>query len=567
MEEDGNPSTFSSSFHVREIPPFVELNTLPVAGWVNYYEEFFGVTFGAVVTSIDPVSMYEWDFDAPGGEFVADVSTITNTSIHAYIAVGNYTAKVRVTDSDGSSGIQSVFVEVRNADYGGVGFYYGISVTRGDPNTNTVTFNASELAVKYPDVVKAYWDFGDGASTTLYGLPTTPVTHTYAIGRDYNVRVVFTDDDDFSFARGALLQFIPPTIDLIEPKSGSVVESGTSIFFRITPGSTPLGFIVYVINGIDYRNFSELYSIDTENWSDGKYHLDVIASDRAGNVAIEPNITITIDDIAPLAYLSSSRASVFGGDRANISLKVWDENVNASGIILYARFQGESAFSTFPVVGAPEGYFYRMLDIPLKEGTVELYADVSDMAGHSVRTPTYTLDVKLHFMVEAWPYLLLTAILAAFGTAGYFMHESRIAVDETFVIYRDGRLISHTTRRLKPGMDDQVLGGMFVAIQDFVKDSFKDITSFTLRKIEFGEKSILIEKGEELYLAVILHGNASKKVSSRMKKIVDAIEDAYGESLKNWDGDLEKVRGVGDIAKTLYSKMPVLPGSLRRIET
>jgi hypothetical protein len=250
-----------------------------------------------------------------------------------------------------------------------------------------------------------------------------------------------------------------------------------------------------------------------------------------------------------------------------VSLSVWDENVNASGIVLYVRFQGESAFSTFSVARAANGEFYRLLDIPLKEGAIELYADVSDMAGHSVRTPSYTLDVKLHFMVQAWPYLLLMAILAAFGTAGYFMHESRIAVDETFVIYRDGRLISHTTRRLKPGMDDQVLGGMFVAIQDFVKDSFKDITSFTLRKIEFGEKSILIEKGEELYLAVILHGNASKKVSSRMKKIVDAMEDAYEEPLKNWDGDFEKVRGVGDIAKTLYSKMPILPGSLRRIET
>ena len=567
MEEDGNISTFSTSFHVREIPPFVELTTLPIARWVNYYEEFFGVTFGVVVKSLDPVSSYEWDFDAPGGEFVADVSTTTNTSIHAYTDVGNYTAKVRVTDSDGSSRIQSIFVEVRNSGYGEVGFYYGISVTRDDPNTSTVTFNASELAAKYPDVVKTYWDFGDGTSTTLYGLPTTPVTHTFAIGRDYNVTVVFTDDDDFSFARGTVLSVIPPTIDLIEPKSGSVVESGTSIFFRITPGSTPLGFIVYVINSIYYRNFSELYSIDTENWPDGRYLLDVVAYDLGGNIAIKPNIAITIDDIAPLAYISSSRTSVFGGDRTNISLRVWDENVNASGIVLYVRFQGESAFSTFSVARASDGNFYRMLDISLKEGTVELYADVSDMAGHSVRTPSYTLDVKLHFMVQAWPYLLLMAVLAAFGTAGYFMHESRIAVDETFVIYRDGRLISHNTRRLKPGMDDQVLGGMFVAIQDFVKDSFKDITSFTLRKIEFGEKSILIEKGEELYLAVILHGNASKKVSSRMKKVVDAIEDAYGEPLKNWDGDFEKVRGVGDIAKTLYSKMPVLPGSLRRIET
>jgi hypothetical protein len=132
-------------------------------------------------------------------------------------------------------------------------------------------------------------------------------------------------------------------------------------------------------------------------------------------------------------------------------------------------------------------------------------------------------------------------------------------VDETFVIYNDGRLIAHTTRHLKPGMDDQVLSGMFAAIQDFVKDSFKDVTSFTLRKLEFGEKSVLIEKGDHLFLAVILHGKASKKVAAKMERIVDEIEEHFSPALKDWDGDLDSLRGVGDIAKKLYSKAPLLP--------
>jgi len=132
------------------------------------------------------------------------------------------------------------------------------------------------------------------------------------------------------------------------------------------------------------------------------------------------------------------------------------------------------------------------------------------------------------------------------------------------VIYNDGRLISHSTRRLKPGMDDQVLSGMFVAIQDFVKDSFKDVTSFTLRKIEFGEKSVLIEKGDHLFLAVILHGKASKKVASRMQEVVDEIEETFSSHLTEWDGDLDKVRGVSDLVKKLYSRAPMLPGPFRR---
>jgi hypothetical protein len=107
-------------------------------------------------------------------------------------------------------------------------------------------------------------------------------------------------------------------------------------------------------------------------------------------------------------------------------------------------------------------------------------------------------------------------------------------------------------------MDDQVLSGMFVAIQDFVKDSFKDETSFTLRKLDFGEKSILIEKGKYLFLAVILHGKASRKVVSKMKRIVDEIEEKFEFHLIDWDGDLEKFRGLNDNVKRIYSKSPLL---------
>ncbi len=115
-------------------------------------------------------------------------------------------------------------------------------------------------------------------------------------------------------------------------------------------------------------------------------------------------------------------------------------------------------------------------------------------------------------------------------------------------------------------MDDQILSGMFVAVQDFIKDSFKDETSFRLRKLDFGERSVLIEKGEHLFLAVVLHGKASKKVARRMKSVLDDIEDAFSEHLADWDGDLDKVRGVNDRVKMLYSKAPVLPAHLRRKE-
>jgi hypothetical protein len=58
---------------------------------------------------------------------------------------------------------------------------------------------------------------------------------------------------------------------------------------------------------------------------------------------------------------------------------------------------------------------------------------------------------------------------------------------------------------------------------------------------------------------VILHGKASKKVANKMQRIVDEIEEEFSHKLKGWDGDLDSLRGVGDIAKKLYSKAPLLP--------
>jgi hypothetical protein len=352
-------------------------------------------------------------------------------------------------------------------------------------------------------------------------------------------------------------------ITLINPRPDSVVRSGTPILFLINPGSTAIYVAVYDVDGGGSLDFEQMYKINTTGWVSWTHTILVTARDYGGNI-VRYNTTVTIDDVTPNALLYSSRTSVFAGDKVNLTVRVDDPNVVASGVILYARFQGETVFSSFTMSQASKGEFYRVLDVPSQEGLLEFYVNVTDLAGNPAETPVYQMTVKLHFIDQAWPFLLVAAVLSALGTAGYFMREVRIAIDETFVIYKDGRMISHSTRRLKPSMDDQILGGMLVAIQDFVKDSFKDITSFTLRKLDFGEKSVLIEKGDHVYLAVILHGNASRKIALKMQRAVDVIELKFGEHLKDWDGDLDAVRGVNDIVKTLYSKMPVFPGSPRR---
>jgi hypothetical protein len=564
-EADGNRSSHSLPFHVREIPPFVNLTGLPVPLWDDYYEEFFSISFFANVTGLDPAVLFEWDFNAPGAEFRADFVGTTSGSEFTYTQIGNYTVKVRVTDSGGSTSIQPLSVEIRQRPFGGD---FGMLVTfnRDFGNTSYVSFGLLRLMENQPDVVRAFYDFGDNSTVTVDDDLLATVNHTYALGSDYRINITVTDDDGYSFLYSAIIGNQPPTIRLLSPGPDSVVRSGTPLLFLISPGSTPLSGSGYHLDGSGPQPFRHLYEIGTTGWTQSTHSVLVVAVDQ-GACIVRFWTNVTIDDVTPNALLSSDRLNLFGGGRINITVKVDDPNVVANGIVLYVRFQGESAFSSFTVTRHDGRTFYRVLQLPTSEGNISFYADVSDRAGNSVRTPLYSQDVKLHFLTAAWPYLLAAAVLASISTAGYFLREGRIAVDETFIIYKDGRLISHTTRRLKPGMDDQVLGSMFVAIQDFVKDSFKDLTSFTLRRLDFGEKSIVIEKGDHVYVAAVLHGAASHKVASRMEKIADEIEERFEEELKEWDGDLDKLRGVNDIVKTLYSRMPTLPGSLWTGET
>jgi hypothetical protein len=559
VEADGNLSATSVAFHVQEAPPVVRMGFLDTVWFSGHMEEFLPGTFFANVTSFDPITSYEWDFDARGAEFIPDQTTSSNSTSYVYVEMGSYTAKVRVTDSNNSSTISMVFVDVWNKPFGG-GFYYGdIRVIRGNPETNIVTFDPSRFNQLYPDLISGLWDFGDGESLEIDGPPSEAVIHTFVEGHDYIVSLTVEDDDHAVYTTQSAVYVTPPIISLVEPLNGSVVRPGTPIIFMIEPGTAALLPVSYYINGSESKLFESMYTLDTTGWADARYKIGVAAWDESGNMASKTNLTITIDSEEPLVFISANKASAFGGGKVNISIRVVDHNVVASGIVLYVRFPGESAYSTFTASGSDGNNFYRIVDVPLREGVMDLYVNVTDRAGNYVVTSAYQLDVNLHFIYRAWPYLILLSVLAVLGVGGYYMRESSIAIDETFVIYNDGRMIAHSTRRLKPGMDDEVMSGMLVAIQDFVKESFKDITSFTLRKLEFGEKSVVIEKGDHLFLAVILHGHASKKVAQKMQRVVAEIERDFGQHLKDWDGDLEKMRGISDVVKKLYSKAPMIP--------
>jgi hypothetical protein len=523
------------------------------------YYEYGEVDLRAVVDSSQPAVLFEWMLNGnPSDPFVPAAITLTGNYTTSYNTPNNWYVRVRATVSNGSSAIGSIFVPVEDVVPQGT-FDEFVTWSRNPNVTSEITFNGSLLSQRYPDIAATFWEFGDGNITSNFGGPgVAPTVHKYDPVRDYTFILNVTDDEGTTLLLNKTFKLSEPSILLTSPTGDLVMKSGTPIQLLISDDSPPLFWVKYSINRGGMSDFSSQWQIATSGWIDGDYSLVVKAADKDGNIAVRDNITITVDDQPPLVEVLWIVKSVYGGSTVNITVNVTEPHIDASEIIIFVKVPGTESYSQIRMNHYSGSTYYALVEIPKRTGTMLFHLNATDLAGNSADTESFSVTVKLKFIDAAWPYLLALAVLAALGTAGYFVREVKIAVDETFVIYNDGRLIAHSTRHLKPGMDDQVLGGMLAAIQDFVKDSFKDVTSFTLRKLEFGEKSVLIEKGDHLFLAVILHGKASKKVASKMERIVDEIEETFSPKLREWDGDLDALRGVSDIAQKLYSKAPLL---------
>ncbi len=127
-----------------------------------------------------------------------------------------------------------------------------------------------------------------------------------------------------------------------------------------------------------------------------------------------------------------------------------------------------------------------------------------------------------------------------------------LMVEDVYLLSKSGILISHETRRLKPEVDEDVLSSMLVAIQDFVRESFKDEGNIELKTVEFGDKKIFIERGQYLILAAVMRGEVDKYVKYRISEVLKEIERKYQDILPTWKGNVEKFRGVREIIRKIW---------------
>ncbi len=308
-----------------------------------------------------------------------------------------------------------------------------------------------------------------------------------------------------------------------------------------------------------------------------------VATDFAGNVeAKSGNDTWTLVDTGRPQVLATTPV----GNQSTLPTSftiTFSEAMNESSV--------ETAFSVSPAVtgsfswNAAGTVVTFTPSAPLADGAsyaVTVGTGARDLAGNALAQPaTFTFATPaapssgLDLGGLWWVFLLLA--VAAAGLVVFYVLRRRgagsleplaeapkappeaavpakpvAAIDDVFLLYRrDGVLIKHETRRLRPDIDTDILSGMLTAVQQFVKDSFRGDEDEELNEMTVGQMHILIGRGKYLILAATITGGDVESMSAQIGKAIEDMETHQWDRLDEWDGDMDLGKVLAPYVKKL----------------
>lgn len=179
--------------------------------------------------------------------------------------------------------------------------------------------------------------------------------------------------------------------------------------------------------------------------------------------------------------------------------------------------------------------------------TTAMAVEYTDAKGNSM-PHVVTDEVEIELYISTWDrlYLPWSGLLALLlvGGIGLYLYR-RVDIDDIFLITNTGILLSHVSNREARGMDEDIFSGMFTAIQEFVKDSFKEEENYGIKRLEFGSRKIVVERGRLCYIAVVYRGRFTNTLEREIRSTLKDIEKDHGERIEGWSGkigDLDMVQ-------------------------
>ncbi|AQL42404.1 hypothetical protein BV210_06610 [Halorientalis sp. IM1011] len=240
--------------------------------------------------SIDPdgsIESYEWDF--------GDGSTATGQQVtHTYDDSGAYTARLTVTDNNGTSTIDSVTIVVEGNDPPMSS--PTASSTTVEPG-QSVTFDGSGSSDPDGTIESYEWDFGDGSTAT-----GQQVTHTYSEDGNYAATLSVTDDDGATSSNSVTVT-VQGSDSLIASASGSPSEvmAGDTVTFdgsnSVASNGTITSYEWDFGDGTNATGQQVSHTYDTA----GEYTATLTVTADDGDTATDTVTTTVVDNEPPTA--------------------------------------------------------------------------------------------------------------------------------------------------------------------------------------------------------------------------------------------------------------------------
>jgi PKD repeat protein len=542
VDSDGSLSHSNRTITVTDQAPLVEFDYTRASD-----AEGIVITFHDRSTSYDPIAKRFWD--------MGDGTVLSGTTVHhSYSQQGEYVVELSVLDSDGSNVSLSRTLSVQDTDPEVGEIYTGGSGGTSFAKHTNVTFTVE--AVQGFDPLSYRWLIVTSSGTIFEQTTDVPsFFYRFDEGGSYTVRVSVKDTDD-SVDRDIQIDIVdsPPVAIFtfeVSTTEGMVYFSANQSYDP--DGDTPnLQYRWAFGDGSSWTDWNSTYrTIYHQYFAEGVFSVFLQVSDGS-NAAVQNSTTVILDRTPPTITFLDRPTSSGTGEAIEVVVSVSDATPLRKVVLLYTLDQVNWIEVAMALTG-PGNYTGQ---IPSQDEEVEIFYSVMAVDSNGYNQTT----VPVQLLVEqdlGMTYLIvgLLAIIAVLSAIIIYLWRTRPVVDEVFLIYHDGNLIAHQARRLKPGMDDQIMSSMLVAIQGFVTDSFKDESVTGLKRMDFGDKKLMIEKREFYYLAVVLVGSRTGNVPTKLEKVMDSIDENYGIELIAWDGDLEKMRGIKDETRPLFERV------------
>jgi hypothetical protein len=153
-----------------------------------------------------------------------------------------------------------------------------------------------------------------------------------------------------------------------------------------------------------------------------------------------------------------------------------------------------------------------------------------------------------------WVWYLITLVLVGLLSVVLLTRIARYTLIELFLISKAGMLIEHAGIYKKDDKDKDILASMFVAVQSFIKDAFAEEDTEILKRMDYGEKTVLIHMGNHVLLTAFIAGQESKSFLKEMKDFIDTLEQKYEGAIEQWDGNYENLPGIEKMLQDFFDK-------------